>query len=205
MAPVPGNPYAFLEHDGLSEGYREGFRPRTIHWLYRFRHNLNPTCLAVGTGTSHNPTVRRIHWLEASTLRKMKTAVLSEDCFPHTLTWIAAILFSLWQILWYLYDHPDVSLYYLVMWTTKPFVRVSRSNELHPMEKPVFRYFQGASDYYLPHLHREMVKAGLAVNDPWVEHCKREGIFEDLTKYPHELNRRLWPPSPRGKSEGGKM
>eukprot|EP00008_Paramoeba_atlantica_P013154 CAMPEP_0201477430 /NCGR_PEP_ID=MMETSP0151_2-20130828/2447_1 /ASSEMBLY_ACC=CAM_ASM_000257 /TAXON_ID=200890 /ORGANISM="Paramoeba atlantica, Strain 621/1 / CCAP 1560/9" /LENGTH=195 /DNA_ID=CAMNT_0047858141 /DNA_START=220 /DNA_END=809 /DNA_ORIENTATION=- len=80
-------------------------------------------------------------------------------------------------------------------------VTFCRNDELHPMEKPVFRYFQGTNEFYLPQLHRELVNAGVVVNDPWLEYCKDEGIFDELKKYPNELNGRQWPPKTKTKKE----
>mmetsp|Transcript_20723 Transcript_20723/g.28609 ORF Transcript_20723/g.28609 Transcript_20723/m.28609 type:complete len:245 (+) Transcript_20723:75-809(+) len=201
VAPVPGNPYAFLEHDGVSEGYQQGFRPRDIHWLYRWRHNLNPRCRAVGRYTSQNPMGLQVHWLENTTTIKVARHVFSEECFPHLMCWLVVSAYTLWHCWWYLYEHPDVTMRHLAMWMTKPYVTFCRNDELHPMEKPVFRYFQGTNEFYLPQLHRELVNAGVVVNDPWLEYCKDEGIFDELKKYPNELNGRQWPPKTKTKKE----
>ena len=194
IAPVPGNRFAFLEHDGVSDGYLQGFRPKKIHWLYRWRHNLNPRCRAVGFGNDNNPQAIQLHWLENKLTTKAAVALFSDDGYPHLVLWTAIVLFTIWHIGRYLIFHPDISLWSFSTAFGRPFTQYVRFTKLHPMDVPVFRWFQGQNEFYMIHHYREYVKRGFVANDPWVEKCKEDGIFDELTKYPTELRGRVWPP-----------
>ena len=194
VKPVPGNRFAFLEHDGVSDGFMQGFRPKKMHWLYRWRHNMNPMCRAVGMGNEMNPRAIQLHWLENKITTKVSIALFSDDGYAHFMLWLAIVVFTIWQCSRYLFFHPDISVWSLMMPWYKRYVEYIRFGKLHPMDVPVYRWFQGQNEFYSCHFYRELVKRGLVVNDPWIEKCKEDGIFDQLLLSPTELKGPVWPP-----------
>mmetsp|Transcript_21765 Transcript_21765/g.33826 ORF Transcript_21765/g.33826 Transcript_21765/m.33826 type:complete len:237 (-) Transcript_21765:24-734(-) len=196
VAPVPRHKYAFLEHDKVSDGYNQGFRPKNIHWLYRWRHNLNPMCTAVGLNNHTNPYAIQVHWLENKVSTKLAVAMMNDEGYPHLILWITIVMFTTWHITRYIFFHPEITLWYLDPLKNAEYMRF---NKLHPMDAPVFRWFQGSNEFYGCNHYQAFVRAGAVVNDPWVEKCKEDGTFDELLKYPGELKGRIWPPKKEAK------
>ncbi|KNH07042.1 hypothetical protein XU18_2219 [Perkinsela sp. CCAP 1560/4] len=194
VKPVPRNRFAFLEHDGVSDGYLQGFRAKEVGWLYRWRHNLNPQCNAVGMTNATNPTTIQVHWLENKTTTKLSVALFNDDGLPHVTLWLAIVAFAIWHCSRYIFYHPEVTLWNIVWPANRIYTEYVRFSKLHPMDAPVFRWFQGQNEFYACNSYREYVKRGIVVNDPWVEKCKEDGVFDQLLLYPNELKGHVWPP-----------
>ena len=88
----------------------------------------------------------------------------------------------------------------MVMFPSKPLVEQGRWNKQITYEDPIFRYFQGPSEFYGYINYRDMIKVGAIANDPWLEHCKKNGLGDKLKLYPEEFIGRVWPPE---KKKGG--
>jgi hypothetical protein len=180
LKPIPHNPYLGAVHDGTTQGYNEGFSHKNIAFLYRFRHNL---FAGLQTGFfSRNPSGKHVHWLEVSTIEKMRVRAFSEDAFPPMFLSTIVIAFTIYQILHYMYAHPDITLYNLGVWTSKPWITQMRFANAHPMDKPIFRYIQRAPEFYgIEDPYREVVRRGLAANDPFINAVKKLGLESEVT------------------------
>ena len=178
---MPGNPAFGLVHDGTSTQYGQGFSVKKMSWIYRFRHNVShrgalPLYL-------RNPGGKWAHWLEVSTIKKGMTVLANHEAAPHVLSSVIVIAFASWQILRYLFFHPELTVYMLAMYPTKSWLTQHRYNERHPMDKPVFRWFQRVPEFYFYDNYRDFIKMGILANDPYVEYMKSIGRERDLTLY----------------------
>ena len=117
LKKMPHNPYIGTVHDGVSTDYMKGFSVKPINWLYRFRYNNTPTGLPLGF-YGRNPPGKHVHWLEVSTMEKFRLQVTCDECIPMATLSCAVILFTLYHSWRHIYYHPDLSLYYLAIWTS---------------------------------------------------------------------------------------
>eukprot|EP00760_Papus_ankaliazontas_P007536 PhM_4_TR13366/c2_g1_i2/m.64898 len=190
---VPGNPYAFFNHDGQTTEFMKGFTPKKVGWLQRFRHNMNPRCTAVGA-FAFNIWGKNVHWLENKTSTKVYQQMISDECYPHSVLWISVVVVTVLHLGRYLYGHPDVSLFNASMWATKPLVDACRWEKPYTMDRPVFRLFQGISEFYAYNPYRDLVRVGAVANDPWLEYLKETDQLENAKKLPEEYNGPdMWP------------
>mmetsp|Transcript_45736 Transcript_45736/g.52857 ORF Transcript_45736/g.52857 Transcript_45736/m.52857 type:complete len:139 (+) Transcript_45736:1-417(+) len=91
------------------------------------------------------------------------------------------ILFTLYHCYRYAAYHPDLTMYNLAIWTTKPWVEQMRFSRQHPLDKPIFRYIQRCPEYYnLEDPIRELYRSGRVVNDPWLDYVRSHGREADL-------------------------
>jgi hypothetical protein len=182
----PGNPFLGAVYDGTSTEYGKGFALKPIHWLYRFRYNTSPRG-SVPLNLK-NPGGKNVHWLEVSNVKKFAVQIFSDEGLPHT--FLATCLFTLvaWQLLRYAFMHPDLTLNNMAFYTTKPHVAQLRSNDLHPMDKPAFKWFQRTSEFYAYDTYRDFIEMGIIANDPYVEFIKSVGREKDLVAKPMDPN-----------------
>lgn len=190
---MPYNPWFGAKHDGFSSGYCQGFTAIDIPHLYRFRHNVLPIARPLGR-FSHNPMGKNVHYLEVNVFDKFSTQIFNEESLPHTT--LATIIFTIitLHLCRYLYAHPDVTWYNLVLWPTKPHVEMYRWNDMPTFDQPVFRFFQRPCEFYAYDTWREMVSLGVCANDPWVDYVKSIGREKDLYFRPDEKHVGLFPP-----------
>lgn len=173
LKPVPMNPYLGAVHDGRTELYNEGFSAKHIPFLYRFRHNLFP-----GWQTGffcRNPNGKFVHWLEVSTIEKMRVRVMSEEAFPPLMLFIAVNAFTLYHCWRLFYHHPDITLSNVTIWTTKPWVQQMRFSQKHPMDKPTWRYVDRATEYYQQDPIRFLYEQGIPANDAYLTAARAAG------------------------------
>merc|ERR1712146_138590 len=111
------------------------------------------------------------------------TVLANHEAAPHVLSSVIVIAFASWQILRYLFFHPELTVYMLAMYPTKSWLTQHRYNERHPMDKPVFRWFQRVPEFYFYDNYRDFIKMGILANDPYVEYMKSIGRERDLTLY----------------------
>jgi hypothetical protein len=191
---MPCNPAFGLVHDGTTTAYGKGFTVKPIHWLYRFRWNSQHR----GAGPTYlrNPGGKWMHWLEVSTIKKGIAGTLNHEAQPHVICGTLVILFTIWHLTRYLFFHPEVSLYYVVMYPTKNWVTTYRYNERHPMDKPVFRWMQRNPEFYWYDSYRDLIKLGILANDPYVDYMKSIGRERDLTLY---MDQKGWGEGGQGK------
>ncbi|ESL10160.1 hypothetical protein TRSC58_02111 [Trypanosoma rangeli SC58] len=179
VKPVSHNPFISSVHDGVSTGYLEGFAAKPIHWLYRFRFNSLPQGFATGF-FSRNPYGRYVHWLEVSTIEKMRVQAFSVEGLPCNIVSVLVTLYSLWYCYRLCFLHPDLTLYNIGLWTTKPWISAQRFNKKHELDQPVFRWIHRTPEYFVPDPYRELTKLGVAANDTWKEYVKSVGREDEL-------------------------
>eukprot|EP00758_Cryptobia_borreli_P004341 Tbor_TRINITY_DN4319_c0_g1::TRINITY_DN4319_c0_g1_i1::g.7768::m.7768 len=188
LKPVPGNPFIGAVHDGTSTGFEKGYSFKPMNWLYRFRHNSLPIGIPRGF-YGPNPMGKHVHWLEVSTIEKVRIQMFSEEAIGPTWLSFAVVLFTVYHSFRYLYGHPDLTMYNLVMWTTKPLVTFSRTAEKHRIDQPVFRYIQRCPEIYMRDDIRDLYRLGYAANDPFLERVKAAGREDELYLKPNEYTR----------------
>merc|ERR1712146_293186 len=86
------------------------------------------------------------------------TVLANHEAAPHVLSSVIVIAFASWQILRYLFFHPELTVYMLAMYPTKSWLTQHRYNERHPMDKPVFRWFQRVPEFYFYDNYRDFIK-----------------------------------------------
>ncbi|KAH8609656.1 hypothetical protein ERJ75_001180600 [Trypanosoma vivax] len=185
LKPITHNPYICTVHDGVSTGYLEGFSPKPIHWLYRFRYNLLPQGFSCGF-FARNPYGRYVHWLEVSTIEKIRLQVSSMESLPATVLTLIVFAYTMWFSYRLAFLHPDITLYNIALWTTKPWVSAQRFNKKHRLDQPVYRWVHRAPEYLMYDPYRELTKLGVAANDTWLEHVRSIGREEDLLVSPRD-------------------
>lgn len=192
LRTVSHNPYVGAVHDGVSTGYGQGFASKHIPFLYRFRFNLLPQ----GQNTGFfclNPMGKHIHWLEVSTIEKMRVRVMSEEAVPALYIMMLTIAFTAYHLYRLAFHHPDLTLYNIAIFTTKPWVTQMRFAKVHPMDKPVFRYVVRCPEIYGEDPIRPMYDIKISPNDPYYAFLESIGKEKELSITP----------STRGWGEGG--
>lgn len=179
LRAMPGNPFIGAVHDGHTEGYMKGFSVKPIHWLYRFRHNSQP--IGIPTGFyNRNPGGKQVHWLEVSTIEKVRVQIVGEEFWAPGFIIVCSCAFILTQFVRYMANHPDLSLYNLVLWTSKPFVLMARTGEKYAIDQPIFKYVQRPAEFYAEDPIRHLYRLGVAANDPFVEAMRAAGRESEL-------------------------
>jgi hypothetical protein len=181
VKPVSHNPYIGTVHDGVTTGYNEGFSSKAMPFLYRFRHNILPQGMATGF-FSRNPSGKHIHWLEVSTIEKMRVRAFTDEAFPPLFVSALVLAFTAYHVYRYIVYHPDLTLYNLGVWTSKPWITQMRFAKKHPLDKPVFKFIQRVpSDYYgVEDPVKFMYRNGVCANDPWLDFVKSKGKENEL-------------------------
>lgn len=181
LKPVSMNPFIGTVHDGVTTEYEGGFSSTNMPFLYRFRHNLLPQGMARGF-YARNIAGKHVHWLEVSTIEKFRVRVVGDDAFPPMVVTMIVILFTAYHLYRYAVYHPDLTLYNLGVWTSKPWIQQMRFATKHPLDKPVFKFVQRVpSDYYqMEDPVRIFYKEGRIANDPWFEFVKSKGKENEL-------------------------
>jgi len=180
----PLHPSFGAVHDGTTTEYGKGFTPKPMHWLYRFRYNTQPR--GITPMNLRNPGGKQVHWLETSNVKKAVVVALSGEFRPHLISAILVITFTAWHISRYLFFHPELTCYMLAVYPTKVWITQHRYNERHPMDKPVFRFFQRAPEFYYYDSYRDLIKMGVIANDPYIHYMKSIGKEKQLTLYMDE-------------------
>lgn len=185
MKPMSHNPYLCAVHDGSSTGYMQGYTARPVNWLYRFRYNLLPQGFATGF-FSRNPYGRYVHWLEVSSIEKMRMQSLTIESMPCSIVSGIVILFTLWFCYRLAFLHPDITLYNIGLWPTKPWVQQQRFNKKKELDQPVYRWTHRAPEYFITDPMRELYKLDVGANDPYYEYVKGMGREKELLLYANE-------------------
>lgn len=179
LKKMPGNPYIGAQHDSKSTEYNKGFVSKPMHWLYRFRYNSLPVGMPTGF-FCRNPQGKNVHWLEVSTIEKMRVQMMGEEAFAPGFVSAATVIFTIYHCYRYTMYHPDLTLYNMALWTSKPFVTMYRNSQKHRMDQPSFRYVDRAPEFYAYDPIRELYGMGLAANDPFVKRVKDAGREDEL-------------------------
>lgn len=179
LKPMSNNPYLCTTHDGVSTTYQAGFSPKHVNWLYRFRYNLLPQGMSGGF-YSRNPYGRYVHWLEVSTIEKMRLQLLTMESIPCSVVSVIVLIFTAWHCYRLAFLHPDITLYNMSLWTTKPWVQQQRFNKKVEMDQEVYRWIHRTPEFMMEDPIRELYKLGVAANDPVLELAKKEGTEKDL-------------------------
>lgn len=201
IKPVPHNPYIGTVHDGRTESYNEGFLEKPMPFLYRFRHNLFP-----GWQTGffcRNPQGKYVHWLEVSTIEKVRVRVAGEEAFTLVMLFLFVCTFTVYHCWRLMYHHPDLTMANITIWTTKPWVQQMRFSKKHPMDKPTYRFVDRASEFYQQDPIRFLYESGLPANDPYFNAARAIGAGpKDFTKptpaYDVDLRARVVATQPSG-------
>lgn len=178
------NPYFGSVHDGVTTDFMKGFSVKPMHWLYRFRYNTNSR--GAPPMYLRNPLGKDLHWLEVSIVEKFRLSLSNWECWPHLCTATVVSLITLWQGYWYLYLHPELSLFNIAIGQSKNYVQRERYNQKIPLDQPVFRWFQRCPEFYGYDGYRELIRMGVIANDPYIEFVKKNGRERELTLYTTE-------------------
>lgn len=179
LKKMPSNPYLGAVHDGKTTAYNEGWSVKPMNWVYRFRHNSLPTGIPTGF-YNRNPGGKQVHWLEVSTIEKVRVQLAGEEAFGPDLLCGLCIVFTIYHTIRYYTYHPDLSFYNFVLWTSKPFTTMNRASVKHTYDQPTFRMMQRAPEFYAKDQIREMYKLGVVANDPFFERVKAAGREDEL-------------------------
>ncbi|CAJ1028628.1 hypothetical protein, conserved [Leishmania lindenbergi] len=185
LKPMSLNPFLGTVHDGTSTGYFQGFSAKPIHWLYRFRYNLLPQGMSGGF-FSRNPYGRFVHWLEVSTIEKIRLQLQTVESMPVSVMTAIVVLYSLWFSYRLTFLHPDITLYNLVLWSTKPWVQQQRFNKKINIDQQVYRWVHRVPEFNSNDPIREIYKLGVGANDPYLDHVRGMGREKELILYEHE-------------------
>lgn len=185
MQPMSHNPYLCAVHDGVSTGYNQGFLPKPVHWLYRFRYNVLPQGFATGF-FSRNPYGRYVHWLEVSTIEKMRLQLLTVESMPCSIVSAIVLLFTGWFCYRLAFLHPDITMYNVGLWTTKPWVQQQRFNKAKELDQQLYRWVHRVPEYLITDPIRELYKLEVSHNDPYLEYTRSIGREKELKLYSHE-------------------
>jgi len=180
----PANPYLGSVHDGVTSDFLKGYSVKPIHWLYRFRYNTNPR--GAPPMYMRNTLGKDIHWLEVSIIEKFRLQITNWEAWPHVVAGIGVVCAVAWQFYWYLYCHPELSLFNFAIGQSKNYVKRERFNDKIEFDTPVFRWFQRNSEFYGYDSYRELIKLGVIANDPYIEFVKKHGRDRELVLYPNE-------------------
>lgn len=190
----PLNPYLGSQHDGVTADFLKGYSVKPMHWLYRFRYNTNSR--AAPPMYLRNPLGKDIHWLEVSIIEKFRLQLVNWEAWPHVCAAVVIIGIVAWQFYWYMYCHPELSLYNIAIGQTKNYVKRERYNDKIEIDQPVFRWFQRCPEFYGYDSYRELIKLGVIANDPYIEFVKSHGRERELTLY---CNEKGWGEGGQGK------
>lgn len=179
LKKMPSNPYLGTVHDGKSTAYGTGFTSKPMNWVYRFRYNSLPTGIPTGF-YNRNPGGKSVHWLEVSTIEKVRIQLAGEEAFGPNLLCGAVVVFTLYHAARYFMYHPDISWYNFALWTSKPFTTMYRGSYKHEMNQPTFRYMQRAPEFYATDSIRDLYQLGVCANDPFLERVKAAGREDEL-------------------------
>ncbi|GET91850.1 hypothetical protein, unknown function [Leishmania tarentolae] len=180
LKPMTGNPYLCTQHDGVTTAYQQGFAPKDFNWLYRFRYNLLPQGMSGGF-FSRNPYGRYVHWLEVSTIEKMRLQMFTMESVPCSVVSLILLVFTMWHSYRLAFLHPDITLYNLGLWSTKPWVQQQRFNKKKELDQDVYRWMTRVPEVMMDDPIREMYKMGITANDPVYAMAKEQGVEHELT------------------------
>ena len=170
-----------LEYDGKGLDYQVGFVWKKMPFLTRFRHNIsNPGECPLEM--RHPSPYKYVHWMEVSRMRKLMTELHGEEAKNFYWLCLAVWWFTVWHCYRYAMYHRDHTLYGLTSMPTKNSLTMRRAEAYHPMDKPVFRYYQMAPELYFFHPRRDQYNMGVIANDPFEAHCKEVGQLENLKR-----------------------
>ncbi|GET90018.1 hypothetical protein, conserved [Leishmania tarentolae] len=185
VKPMSLNPFLGAVHDGTSTGYCQGYSAKPMHWLYRFRYNLLPQGISGGF-FSRNPYGRYVHWLEVSTIEKLRVQLLSLEAMPVSVLTTIVIIYTLWFSYRLAFLHPDITLYNLGLWSTKPWVQQQRFNKKIDIDQQVYRWVHRVPEFAITDPIREMYRLEISANEPYLEHVRDLGREKELTLYANE-------------------
>ena len=165
-----------LEYDGKGLDYQVGFVWKKMPFLTRFRHNIsNPGECPLEM--RHPSPYKYVHWMEVSRMRKLMTELHGEEAKNFYWLCLAVWWFTVWHCYRYAMYHRDHTLYGLTSMPTKNSLTMRRAEAYHPMDKPVFRYYQMAPELYFYHPHRDWINMDVVANDPFKERLKELGVL----------------------------
>jgi hypothetical protein len=119
--------------------------------------------------------------MEMSTIEKVRVRVFCEDAMPMSFVMFVVLLFTAWHCYRLAFLHPDVSIYPMVIFSTKPWVEFYRASKKHTLDEHVHRFvFRCPELYGVSDPIRELYKVGAAANDPYLERVKALGKEKDL-------------------------
>ena len=179
LKKVPGNPFLGCVHDGSSTGYMEGFSLKKIHWLYRWRHNHWPG-KSVGRW-SRNVHGKDVHWLEVSSIEKFRLRCTDEESTGMAFIFWVTVAYTIYHCFRLLYYHPDLTMYNVALYTSKPWIMPFRANAKHVLAQPILRYHQRVPEFYCDDPIRQMYQLGMFANDPVMERAKLANKVHLLT------------------------
>lgn len=181
MKQAPGNWFVGMEHDGATTGYHQGFSAKPLPFLTRFRYNVTEFG-ACPLEHRHPSYYKYVHWMECSRMRKLMTELHCEEAKNFYWMCVAVCWFTAWHCYRYAMYHRDHSLYGLTSMPTKNSLTMRRGEAYHPMDKPVFRYYQMCPELYFYSPHRDWVNMEVVANNPFYEQCKANGQYENLKR-----------------------
>lgn len=197
LKEVSMNPYIGTVHDGISTGFGQGFSAKHIPFLYRFRHNIIPQGMGAGF-FARNIAGKHVHWLEVSTIEKLRIRIVGDEAFPPMVVTAIVIAFTTYHLFRYVAYHPDLTMFNLAVFTSKPWVIQIRHAHKHPLDKKVFKFVQRVpSEFYnMDDPIYSIYKNGYAANDPWLEFVKGIGKEDELQVHASD---RGWGEGSRGR------
>ena len=183
IKPAHGNPWIGLEYDGKGLDYGTGYVWKKMPFLSRFRHNISlagecPLYLR------HPSRHKYVHWMYVSRMGKFWQEHGELEPWNMLLIGWIIIIYTVWHCYRYFLYHPHHSTYALTSMPTKNSIQMRRHEQYHPMDKPVFRYYQSTPDFYWYSPMRDMINLDMIANCPYIELLKSKGVLHFAQAYP---------------------
>jgi len=179
LMPAPGNHVFGFEHDGVSSGYGQGFNETKFNFLTRFRWNTTPLG-ACPLYLRHPSRHKYVHWMYVSRMGKFWQEHGELEPWNMLLIGWIIIIYTVWHCYRYMLYHPHHSTYALTSMPTKNSIQMRRHEQYHPMDKPVFRYYQSVPEVWSNSPMRDIYAMGILANDPYQAACEANGQKDNL-------------------------
>lgn len=190
LKPMPANPYLGLVHDGTSTGYMEGFSVKPMNHIYRYRYNLFPVGQSTGM-YGRNKWAKHVHWLEVSTIERMRVQIFGEEAIPMFWLSLAVFAFTFYHCYRLGTQHSDATMYFATGPFTKHAVKMTRFSRVRDISEPVpYKYFQRAPEWFTYDAYKELVQLGVIANDPFLELLKEKKLVDEAIMPSHKVVRR---------------
>ena len=178
---MPMNPYIGAVYDGSSTAYRGGYVSKHMHHMYRFRYNLFPRGQTTGYYAG-NKFAKHVHWLEVSTIERVRVQALGEEAIP--MFWLSICVFS-WTF-YHFYrlcmQHKDGTAYLIAGPFMKHAVQMTRFSRVQELDEPIpYRLFQRVPEWTNYDANKELYKLEIAANDPFFDLLKKNDLMAEAT------------------------
>ncbi|KPI83441.1 hypothetical protein ABL78_7527 [Leptomonas seymouri] len=119
-------------------------------------------------------------------MEKMRLQLMSIESMPCSIVSAIVFIYTTWFCYRLAFLHPDITLYNLGLWPTKPWVQQQRFNKKIEVGQPVYRWVHRVPEFMSVDPVRELYKLDVAANDPYLEYVRGMGREKELTLHASE-------------------